>query len=161
MEFVLPTVYGSTKCVRVLSPEKRALCFDIPAMISKSWNADMYQMIVSSITTPVKVADVLGQYLRRYLYKITCEADVNSQKPGASIGQINQDKCRQVDMNYHLNTQQNEKGKTSSSWAQQTGTRMSAFSLNHYKFDSTAAEKAVKDDSAKVHVRLWNFRIVF
>ncbi|KAL7563589.1 hypothetical protein ACA910_019756 [Epithemia clementina (nom. ined.)] len=69
-EFTLPTIFGAMKCTRRLSPAERALCCDIPATISKAWNVDMLHAIVCAITSPVKIADALGQPVRSYLHTI-------------------------------------------------------------------------------------------
>ncbi|KAL7570667.1 hypothetical protein ACA910_014940 [Epithemia clementina (nom. ined.)] len=79
-EFTLPTVFGATKCMRRLSPAERALCCNIPATISKAWNLDMLHAIVCAITSPVKIADALGQLVQRYLHTIARQSDPNPLK---------------------------------------------------------------------------------
>ncbi|KAL7576361.1 hypothetical protein ACA910_018172 [Epithemia clementina (nom. ined.)] len=155
-QFTLPTVYTQNKCIRSLTPSEMALGMDIPATLSQPWNDDMKRVVVKRITLPVKMADIMSHYLRKFLNQTACVKPSSSSKRTSSDLQGDRPKRQRL-----ANTEPTSGPEDEKSWTHQGRIRLANFSLSNYKFDSTAAEKAVKDNKAEVPIQIWDYRAAF
>ncbi|KAL7576360.1 hypothetical protein ACA910_018172 [Epithemia clementina (nom. ined.)] len=133
-----------------------ALGMDIPATLSQPWNDDMKRVVVKRITLPVKMADIMSHYLRKFLNQTACVKPSSSSKRTSSDLQGDRPKRQRL-----ANTEPTSGPEDEKSWTHQGRIRLANFSLSNYKFDSTAAEKAVKDNKAEVPIQIWDYRAAF
>ncbi|KAL7556765.1 hypothetical protein ACA910_009418 [Epithemia clementina (nom. ined.)] len=160
-EFALPTVFGSTLCMRTLSPNEVMLCLDIPAAMSRTWNDDMKRAVSRALTSPIKVADTLGQQIRRFVLRASSASPPGLLKHTACISLERANKRGRYSEGSVSFSQEGVGTLTAITWAQSTRMRFATFSLSNYDLESTAAEKAVKSDNAEVLMHLWNFRVAY
>ncbi|KAL7559944.1 hypothetical protein ACA910_008266 [Epithemia clementina (nom. ined.)] len=122
----------------------------------------MRRAIVKLLTALVKTAGALGQYVCRFIPQTAASCPTNESKRRIASLQTSNAKRQRVDERTNSDEGDPREERTNkNNWAYLSRIRMADFSLSHYDFDSTAEEKAVKNDKAEVPIQLWDFRIAF
>ncbi|KAL7557608.1 hypothetical protein ACA910_013073 [Epithemia clementina (nom. ined.)] len=123
----------------------------MPATVTKTWNDDMRRAVAKALTLPVKVADMLGNHIRRFVLLMANTTNCSTSKRTSPFYEARPSKrVRDSDGDFNRTATVVQ----SSSWTYQSHVLFATFSLGTYKLDSTVVKKAAKNDDAKVPTHL-------